>query len=158
MNTQNDPSQLYKLSDIRRYTEQLWAGMKYDIMARGYRYYKEIAAQFSQAKSVADYEQIQVDLLYTQHHIPYSPAGLRTSIEHMWGYVSKHVSLEERIQYEALLQNGLAAKDDKVYDSALFLPESWLPVVQWLALMADQYHSSYLQHTFKNSFFGRTSR
>ncbi|MDK8181507.1 DUF1722 domain-containing protein [Paenibacillus sp. UMB4589-SE434] len=158
MNKHDNPSQRHKLSDIRRSTEQLWAGVKYDIMARGYRYYKEITTQFGQAESLADYEQIRVALSDIQHRIPYSQAGLRTSMQHMWGYVSKKVSQEERAHYEALTQGWQHIPYREAHYSASYLPEAFLPVVQWLALIADQYKVSYLQNTFKYGFLGRTSQ
>lgn len=107
---------------LQKQTEHLWASRKYDTMAHGYSYYKEIAALFRDAGETSDLERInqrleQIALL------PYSYPGMSTAIQHMWGYIKHQVTAEERQQYERLWSAFRANPDpsDLLLDSQALL-------------------------------------
>ena len=130
---------------MKKQTEHLWASRKYDTMARGYQYYKEIAAQFRYAIEISDMERIILRLEQIAG-LPYTYPGMSTAIQHMWGYVKPHVTNEERQQYEQLWITF------RLSGNTSDLLEASMPLLSYLACSADQYRIPYLQLTFQASF------
>ncbi|UHA75572.1 hypothetical protein [Paenibacillus sp. 481] len=137
--------------------ERLWAAHKYDIMARGYRYYKEVALMFRHATTMEELLDIEIRISGLRH-LPYTTKGLRTSLEHMWGYVKKHATVAERTTYEQLtaaLWDAMHAQEKA--DGAWISEQQPLPVearsvLHHLSQLANKYEIMYLQTTFQQSF------
>ncbi|MCR8844685.1 YbgA family protein [Paenibacillus sp. SC116] len=141
-------SEQIALKQIKKQAEQFWAASKYDVMARGYASYKQISARYRDASTAADYEAAMHSISHTLDALPYTMKGLRTSIEHMWGYVSKYVHEEERTMFQQLF-DSLEWKPD-ANDLDTF--EATTPLLLLIQEFAVKYDVTYIEKTMANSF------
>lgn len=120
----------------RTLTEKLWAKNKYDVMAKGYEHYKRISKELNNASSTEDllavYKQIEDAL-----NFPYTKKGMRTTLEHMWGYFKKQTTTEEKNVFFLKL-NHLISSSPPITDEKL------MPIRQYLMRLLDKYPSDYL--------------
>ncbi|WP_028593900.1 DUF1722 domain-containing protein [Paenibacillus assamensis] len=151
------------LKRIKKRAEQFWAASKYDVMARGYASYKQISARYRDASTTTDYEAAIYSISHTLNVLPYTKKGLRTSIEHMWGYVSKHVHEEERSlfqrtfeavdwQSETSEQEAFEAVDWQSETSEQEAFEAAVPLLSLIQELAAKYDVAYIKQTMANSF------
>lgn len=146
-----------QLKLIRQQTEQLWAALKYDVMARGYAQYKKTSRAFGQATSIEDYMSIQ-NLLKDTMHLPYTLAGLRTSLEHMWGYISKQASAEECARFRELWNQWIESipSDDSSAGASNAnedpLSYNAVQILTFIKDLSDIYQVAYLSRTFEAGF------
>lgn len=70
-----------------RSSHALWAQHKYSVMARGYEHYKEYGARVAALCATEEFDILATEFV-TWLRTPPSEAGMRTALEHMWGYVS----------------------------------------------------------------------
>ncbi len=78
--------------------QQLWSQHKYSVMARDVPLYKKIGREVANASSpdsAEDFSALATLLIETLRTAP-SPGGIRNALQHMWGYVSGHISRLER--------------------------------------------------------------
>ncbi|WP_270180372.1 YbgA family protein [Alkalihalobacillus sp. CinArs1] len=80
---------------MRKVTEKLWARNKYSVMAKGYEHYKRIGAAFKEAHSIDDLFNVYT-LIGEAEQLPHTKKGMRTTLEHMWGYFKKRADEEEK--------------------------------------------------------------
>lgn len=72
---------------LPRNDHELWASYKYAVLARNQRSYSRIGQRVT-ARALP-YEKLWLTLINATH-VPPTEAGLRNALQHMWGYVSKH--------------------------------------------------------------------
>ena len=122
----------------RTLTEKLWARNKYTVMAKGYEYYKKIGGALKNANSneelFAVYEQIQETL-----NLPYTKKGMRTTLEHMWGYFKKQATSEEKEVFFTKLNHLMSS-------SPPFSNKDIEPIRHHLLTLLDPYPSDYLMN------------
>ena len=78
--------------------QQLWSQHKYSVMARDVNLYKKIGrevANTSSSDSAEDFSALATLLTETLRTAP-STGGIRNALQHMWGYISDHISRSER--------------------------------------------------------------
>lgn len=68
-------------------SHELWAQHKYSIMARDYEAYKRFGKRVAALKGTAEFEALAAELVQWLRTPP-AEKGVRTALEHMWGYVS----------------------------------------------------------------------
>ncbi|WP_273831796.1 YbgA family protein [Guptibacillus sedimenti] len=95
---------------IRTLTEKLWARNKYTVMAKGYEHYKKIGNSLKKAKSPEELLYVY-DLLKETLTLPYTKKGMRTTLQHMWGYFKKRATSEEKDEFIAAMNKQLSALD-----------------------------------------------
>lgn len=152
---QKHPPKADSLKSIRHKAERLWALHKYDIMARGYQYYKEISQHFHKASTVDDYVMTIERLNEISNKEPYTASGLRTSIEHMWGYINKKATSAERQHMKMLWQQWqeeLSCHPASTWWSITEFPSSAAALLDYIKTLSDVYQITYLQNSFKASF------
>lgn len=71
--------------------QALWAQHKYSVMARGPALYRDIGRSVSRRRSRQYTQSLAMELVEILRLAP-SPGGIRNAGQHMWGYVSQHVS------------------------------------------------------------------
>lgn len=130
---------------IKKQTEYLWASRKYDIMARGYQYYKVVSAHFHKTSTSSDLEHI-TQRIQQIAEFPYSYPGMSTAIPHMWGYIKRQVTDDERQQYESLWSLFRA------HPNPPDLLAASSPLLRFLHHYANQYQIAYLQLSFQAGF------
>ncbi|WP_225445591.1 DUF1722 domain-containing protein [Paenibacillus arenosi] len=148
--TNNEPTSFDQsvLKRIKKQAEQFWAVSKYDVMARGYASYKQISACYRDASTTADYEAAIHNISHTLDVLPYTMKGLRTSIEHMWGYVSKHVHEQERSTFQQAFEAvdwQSIASEQEAFDTAV-------PLLSLIQEFAAKYEVAYIKQTMARSF------
>lgn len=152
---QKHPSMTNSLKSVRYEAERQWALRKYDIMARGYQFYKEVSQCFREASTITNYAMIIERLNEISNEEPYSAAGLRTSIEHMWGYINKKATSAERQHMKMLWQQWqeeLIRHPASTRWSITELPSSAAALLDYIKTLSDVYQITYLQNSFKASF------
>lgn len=75
---------------VPRNDHELWASYKYAVLARNQQSYSRIGQRV--AARALPYDQLWLTLVNATH-VPPKEAGLRNALQHMWGYVSKHSTL-----------------------------------------------------------------
>ncbi|MBN8210953.1 YbgA family protein [Bacillus sp. NTK071] len=80
---------------IRTLTEKLWARNKYTVMAKGYEHYKNVSTALKNAQSNEQLLDVYA-LLKDTLKLPYTRKGMRTTLEHMWGYFKKQATTDEK--------------------------------------------------------------
>ncbi|WP_226654543.1 YbgA family protein [Pseudalkalibacillus hwajinpoensis] len=91
---------------IRPITEKLWARNKYTVMAKGYEHYKNIGEALKKAQSPEELLDVY-DLLKKTLTLPYTKKGMRTTLQHMWGYFKKRATSEEKEEFIAVMNEQL---------------------------------------------------
>ncbi|UOE93936.1 DUF1722 domain-containing protein [Alkalihalobacillus sp. LMS39] len=86
---------------IKNVVERMWSSNKYDVMARGYEYYKKMKP-ILQRNSVANVSLFYQFLLKCKS-LPYSKKGVTTTYEHVWGYYKSEATDEEKTRYKQLV-------------------------------------------------------
>jgi len=80
---------------LPRSAQELWAHHKYSVMARDVSLYREFGRRIARMRRGADSTIVAEDLVLLLRADP--PRGtLANAIEHLWGYVSKAATLDER--------------------------------------------------------------
>ncbi|WP_186786120.1 DUF1722 domain-containing protein [Paenibacillus agilis] len=148
-NWQPDSEQI-ALKQSKKQAEQFWASNKYDVMARGYASYKQISARYRDASTAADYEAAMHSISHTLSVLPYTMKGLRTSVEHMWGYVSKHVHEEERAVFQHIFDTLEWQSETSELEPDAF--ETAAPLLLLIQEFAIKYDVTYIKQTMANSF------
>jgi uncharacterized protein YbgA (DUF1722 family) len=95
---------------IRTLTEKLWARNKYMVMAKGYEHYKNIGDSLKKAQSPEELLYVY-DLLKETLTLPYTKKGMRTTLQHMWGYFKKRATSEEKEEFIAIMNKQLSDLD-----------------------------------------------
>lgn len=89
---------------------EFWSHHKYAVMARGYRYYKEIQSYMGQKRDMPmerESELMQKVLCLLEE--PFAVKELPNLMEHLWGYVKNDAEPEERELFrEYLAENPLS--------------------------------------------------
>ncbi len=120
----------------RTLTEKLWARNKYTVMAKGYEHYKRVSVALKNADSTEElfavYKQIEETL-----NLPYTKKGMRTTLQHMWGYFKKEATSEEKdvffVKLEYLMSCSPPLTDQEVE-----------PIRDHLMTLLGKYPSQYL--------------
>lgn len=81
--------------------QDIWRQHKYSVMARDITAYKEIGRKISSLPPDVDFSDLAKDLIMILRKQP-SQGGIRNSLLHMWGYVSKHAPAEMKKGVETL--------------------------------------------------------
>jgi len=119
-----DKPQIGRIPLPERGTEY-WAHHKYSVMARGYRYYKEVQKYIKQSKDCPisqEHDLLQKIQLYIQK--PISIVAINNVIEHLWGYVNiKSLEREKMIFFD--MRNS-SAKLDYLFKIAKKYQEKYL--------------------------------
>ncbi|QHA93808.1 YbgA family protein [Bacillus sp. N1-1] len=92
---------------IRTLTEKLWARNKYMVMAKGYEHYKNIGNSLKKSQSPEELLYVY-DLLKETLTLPYTKKGMRTTLQHMWGYFKKRATSEEKEEFIAVMNEQLS--------------------------------------------------
>ncbi len=95
---------------IRTLTEKLWARNKYTVMAKGYEHYKNLRESLKKAQSPEELLYVY-DLLKETLTLPYTKKGMRTTLQHMWGYFKKRATSEEKEEFIAIMNKQLSDLD-----------------------------------------------
>ena len=95
---------------IRTLTEKLWAKNKYTVMAKGYEHYKNIGEALKKAQSPEELLYVY-NLLKETLTLPYTKKGMRTTLQHMWGYFKKRATREEKEEFIAIMTEQLSDLD-----------------------------------------------
>lgn len=74
--------------------QHLWSQHKYSVMARDYNQYKHLGPCVAQIKSATDFAELAT-LLTEILRCPPSTGGLKTTLQHLWGYVSSADALPQ---------------------------------------------------------------
>ncbi|WP_273851692.1 YbgA family protein [Guptibacillus spartinae] len=90
----------------RTLTEKLWARNKYTVMAKGYEHYKEIGEALKTAHTREELLHVY-DLLKETLTLPYTKKGMRTTLQHMWGYFKKRATSEEKELFFVIVNEHL---------------------------------------------------
>ncbi|PSL45772.1 uncharacterized protein YbgA (DUF1722 family) [Salsuginibacillus halophilus] len=97
---------------VRKALEPFWASYKYEVMARGYRHYKQLSVRLNETP-------LSVRLFYNDLRTilgqPYSTKGMHTTWEHIWGYFKKETSHDEKAYFFQLLERGLQESPPRFY-------------------------------------------
>ncbi|WP_195573771.1 DUF1722 domain-containing protein [Paenibacillus sp. 1001270B_150601_E10] len=98
------------------------------------------------------------NLLKDTMHLPYTLAGLRTSMEHMWGYISKQASAEEctrfRERWDQWIES-VSSGDSPAgasYANKNPLPYNAVHILTFIKGLSDIYQVAYLSRTFEAGF------
>jgi len=76
---------------------EFWSHHKYSVMARGYRYYKEIQSFMRQKKDCPIFREDEFLMeILTLLDEPISQKEFPNLLEHLWGYVKKEADQKER--------------------------------------------------------------
>ncbi|TLS35829.1 DUF1722 domain-containing protein [Pseudalkalibacillus caeni] len=126
---------------VKVLVEKLWARNKYDVMARGYHYYKDIKEMFRNAVEKDHYLDIFREITCVRNE-PYQSHNMRNTLEHMWGYFKKVASGSEKEAFFNLLSRMHSCPD--TYFS---LPDEVESVIAFLNEMLDTYPNSYLSQS-----------
>lgn len=79
---------------LPRNDHELWASYKYSVLARNQRSYSALGRQVT-ARTLP-YEQLWLVLINISR-VPPTEAGLRNALQHLWGYASRHSSLNPQL-------------------------------------------------------------
>jgi len=80
---------------LPRSTQQLWSQHKYSVMARDPELYRILGRRVSRLRRMAGFRELSAELVSILR-CPPSFGRAVNAVEHMWGHVSRHVSLGER--------------------------------------------------------------
>lgn len=72
--------------------QEIWSHHKYSVMARDYNLYKKIGAQVTDLKKGSKFTKFVIQLTEILRIVP-EDKGLRNTLQHMWGHVSKYSDL-----------------------------------------------------------------
>ncbi|MBN2789473.1 MAG: DUF1722 domain-containing protein [Candidatus Delongbacteria bacterium] len=72
--------------------QELWAQHKYSVMARDYNLYKKIGTEINGSGKCTVLKELSQELTKILRIVP-EDKGLRNTLQHMWGYVSKFSDL-----------------------------------------------------------------
>lgn len=123
---------------IRTLTEKLWARNKYSVMAIGYEHYKNVSTALKIAESNEQLLGVY-NLLRDTLKLPYTRKGMRTTLEHMWGYFKKFATSEEKELF-IMKRNELGNAD--------ILSEKDIQSIRtYLVELLERYPSDYLQQS-----------
>lgn len=121
---------------IRRLTEKLWARNKYTVMAKGYEHYKEIGEALKKAQTPKELLGVY-DLLKETLTLPYTKKGMRTTLQHMWGYFKKRATSEEKERFFVIVNERIEHSEP--------LTENDIGAIQeHLVQLLETYPSEYL--------------
>lgn len=95
-------------------SQELWSHHKYSVLARDPNKYKEIGQRVS-GKGI-EFESLSKELVELLR-IPPAEGGIRNSLQHMWGYVSKYTSSDEDNVSSWSLKKLLTKTQDRVIKS-----------------------------------------
>jgi uncharacterized protein YbgA (DUF1722 family) len=109
---------------------RFWAHYKYSVMARHYRYYKEMQASLREFRyfPITDDNEFMNRVLALMELRP-SAGALRNVTDHLWGYFKKEATLEEKRTYFSISTAEASAQ------------------VSYLFQLARKYQQSYLIHS-----------
>ncbi|WP_377887433.1 YbgA family protein [Alkalihalobacillus sp. R86527] len=97
--------------EMRKVTEKLWAKNKYSVMAKGYEHYKRIGKVLKEAQSVDELYEVYL-MIFEAVHLPYTKKGMRTTLEHMWGYFRKRADEDEKRVFFASMNEILDGEEE----------------------------------------------
>ncbi|WP_169525259.1 DUF1722 domain-containing protein [Pseudalkalibacillus hwajinpoensis] len=123
---------------IRTLTEKLWARNKYAVMAKGYEHYKNVS---NALKNAHTNEQLLgvYELLKDTLKLPYTRKGMRTTLEHMWGYFKKQATTEEKDLF--------VMKRNELSDTEILSEKDIQSIRTYLVELLDRYPSDYLEQS-----------
>lgn len=101
--------------------QDLWAHHKYSVMARDPELYRTLGRRVARMKRAASFADLAKELVDVLRATP-APGRLVNAIDHMWGYVSRSASAEERHRANA----SAAALLDVTRELALRQPAPYL--------------------------------
>ncbi|MBU9711399.1 DUF1722 domain-containing protein [Evansella tamaricis] len=122
--------------------EKLWAKNKYELMMKGYNYYKEIQALFRQADTDKDYYLLFQRIKEIKRK-PFNHNGVITTTEHLWGYFKLDASPEEKEHFFSLL-NNLKQCNTTQYN---YFPKEVNKLLGYIVYLLDQYETPYLENS-----------
>ena len=120
---------------LPRNAQDLWAQHKYSVMARDPQLYREIGRRVAGIRKRAAFANLTNELTVILRRAP-APGPLRTAVEHMWGYVSRHAIEADR----SLASRSVSARLAKTQEIAARIGQPYL-----LASTALSELSVYLQ-------------
>ena len=124
---------------IRTVIEKVWAKNKYDIMARGYEYYKSISKGLRQG----DLDDV-FELLVHTRSTPYKKKAVINTCEHIWGYFKNKASAEEKGHFFQLLRDCKNVKDEEFQS----IPNEMMKVMDYVRYLLVAYPNDYLQGSY----------
>ncbi|MDQ0482342.1 DUF1722 domain-containing protein [Guptibacillus hwajinpoensis] len=121
---------------IRTLTEKLWARNKYTVMAKGYEHYKNVSTALKKAESNEQLLGVYT-LLKDTLKLPYTRKGMRTTLEHMWGYFKKFATNEEKELF--------IMKRNELDDTEILTAQEIENIRSYLSELLATHHSDYLK-------------
>lgn len=121
---------------IRTLTEKLWARNKYTVMAKGYEHYKNVSTALKNAQSNEQLLDVYA-LLKDTLKLPYTRKGMRTTLEHMWGYFKKQATTDEKDLF--------VMKRNELDDTEILTDQDIEDIRSYLSELLATYHSDYLK-------------
>jgi uncharacterized protein YbgA (DUF1722 family) len=111
-------------------SSRFWAHHKYSVMARNYRYYKEMQAALKDSRDLPVTDgNIFIDRVLALMELETSAGALRNVTDHLWGYFKKEATEEEKSAYFSI-------------------PPAEAPAqVAYLFQLARKYRQNYLLHS-----------
>ncbi|MDO6656253.1 YbgA family protein [Anaerobacillus sp. 1_MG-2023] len=131
---------------IRTLTEKLWAKNKYTVMAKGYEHYQKVGEALKNAQSLEELVDVY-DLISESLTLPFTKKGMRTTLQHMWGYFKKQATSEEKEDFFIKLNL-------RITPSSPLTDQDIESIRSHLAVLLKKYPSDYLLQ----SSFVQTSR
>ena len=81
---------------LPRDVQTLWAQHKYSVMARSPETYRAIGREVARTRRRVALAELFRDLVLILRHPP-MPPRLANAVDHMWGYVRRHATKEDRV-------------------------------------------------------------
>ncbi|WP_280768120.1 DUF1722 domain-containing protein [Salipaludibacillus daqingensis] len=128
---------------MKREIEQLWAINKYEVMMKGYNYYKEMKVAMKSSHTAADFQYIYSRIFEIKKQLFHHPSVLNT-MEHIWGYFKNKASCSEKNTFLSLISQCQHPFTIDEYD---FFPKPVQQVIAYLSALLNKYPQPYLIKT-----------
>ncbi|RSL29673.1 DUF1722 domain-containing protein [Salibacterium salarium] len=137
-----DIVQIQNLKLATALTEKIWAANKYDVMAKGYQYYKFCSSYSKSMTSFLD-TQLMLQNIRLMRGKPYNIDAYVNTMEHMWGYIKKEATTEEKETFHHYLNRSKHLPYSTFYQWNGSLKQAYCFFHQLL----QKYPNNYLKHS-----------
>ncbi|MBM7094547.1 DUF1722 domain-containing protein [Bacillus sp. H-16] len=127
---------------FKKLTEKLWARNKYEIMAKGYRFYKDIQISLREAENCREYLDVYLEIK-KQKELPFSHGDFLNTCEHIWGYFKHKTTESEKEQFFTLFNHARSL----TAASYTYFPPECRKCAAYLAYLLELYPVSYLKES-----------
>ncbi|MFC7371518.1 DUF1722 domain-containing protein [Fictibacillus iocasae] len=80
---------------MKKSAQQLWTVQKYNVMAKGYHYYKNVQSMVREAETEEDFQNV-ISYIQELESLSFEKKAVINTFEHIWGYFKKSASKEEK--------------------------------------------------------------